>query len=195
MNTLDIAVTVDRMHAKHPCGWNKEDDGDNYTIERITRLWDGMPARTLLEILDLDISAADRIWAVTRFLPDRENRLFAVWCARDKLSRIDNPDPRSIAACAVAERYAHGKATDEELSVANAAAADAAWTTTREAEWTAAWVAAAVARAADAAWDIADTAWYAADAEWNAADAEWDAAREKTIEYLRSILRNGGCDE
>ena len=44
-------------------------------------------------------------------------------CAEDALSRIDNPDPRSINAIVVKRRWIAGEATDEEL----AAAEDAAW--------------------------------------------------------------------
>ena len=92
---------------------------------------------TLVDILRVtDCPAEDRIWVVAGFLDDRTNRLFAVWCARNALSLIDNPDPRSIAACDIAERYANGVATNYEL----AAAGDAA----RYASWAAAW---------DAAWD------------------------------------------
>ncbi len=60
------------------------------------------------------------------FMSDKDLRLFAVWCARKALSLIDNPDPRNIEACNVAERYANGEATDEELEAARARAADVA---------------------------------------------------------------------
>ncbi len=59
----------------------------------------------------------DIIWLLCHkeFLSDKDLRLFAVWCAREALKLIDNPDPRSIEACNVAERYANGEATKEEL--------------------------------------------------------------------------------
>ena len=59
----------------------------------------------------------DIIWLLCHkeFLSDKELRLFAVWCAREALKLVDNPDPRSVEACNVAERYANGEATDEEL--------------------------------------------------------------------------------
>lgn len=59
---------------------------------------------------------------------EREWRLFVVWCCR----RVEHwmTDQRSRDALAVAERYAHGKTTKEELAkarrAAEAAAADAA---------------------------------------------------------------------
>ena len=82
---------------------------------------------TLVDILRAEaVPAEDRIWVVAGFLDDRTNRLFAVWCARNALSLIDNPDPRSIAACDIAERYANGVATNYELAAAKAAAGDAA---------------------------------------------------------------------
>jgi len=47
----------------------------------------------------------------------RKWRLFGVWCARKVQHLMD--DPRSIAAIDVAERYAHGNATDDELEAAH----------------------------------------------------------------------------
>jgi hypothetical protein len=54
--------------------------------------WEG----TLVDILDAQaVPVADRLWVVTGLLDDRTNRLFAVWCARRALARVDNPDVRS----------------------------------------------------------------------------------------------------
>ena len=71
---------------------------------------------------------SDIIWVLCRkeYMTDRDMRLFAVWCAREALKLIDSPDPRSIEACNVAERYANGKATYEELVAAWAESWDAA---------------------------------------------------------------------
>ena len=75
---------------------------------------------------------------------DRTLRLFAIWCARNTPLADGRKtgdlltDPRSLAALEVAERYAHGNATDNELAAARAAAWDAA----RAAAWDAAWDAA-----------------------------------------------------
>ena len=91
---------------------------------------------------------------------DKTLRLFAVWCARNALALVDNPDERSVNAVDVAERYANGKATKEELAAAWDAAWGAARTATRDAAW-------------DAAWDTARAA--AWDADWGAAvDAQYD---------------------
>jgi hypothetical protein len=105
---------------------------------------------------------------------DKMMRLFAVWCAREALKLIDNPDPRSVNACDVAERYANGDATIEELAAARAAARAAAWDAAWDAAWYAAWY---------AAWDAArNAAWNAA---WDAArNAAWAAQSKKLIEML-----------
>ena len=75
------------------------------------------------------VPAQDIIWLLCRneFLTDKDLRLFAVWCAREALKLDSNPDKRSVNACDVAERFANGEATIEELAAARAAARDAAW--------------------------------------------------------------------
>ena len=65
---------------------------------------------------------------------DRTARLFAVWCAREALKLVDDPDPRSVSACNVAERYANGEATYDELDAAWAAARAAARDAARDAQ-------------------------------------------------------------
>lgn len=108
--------------------------------------WSG----TIIDILNVeDCPAIDRLWVVTRFLDDRTNRLFAVWYAREELKLIENPDPRSVEVCNVAERFANGEATDQELNAARDAARDAAWDAEyadRDAAWAAVWAAAYAAR-------------------------------------------------
>lgn len=62
------------------------------------------------------------VWVATRkgVLTENELRRFAVWSAR-QVQHLMN-DERSIHALDVAERYANGDATDEELAAAYAAA-------------------------------------------------------------------------
>ena len=131
----------------------------------------------------------DIIWVVCRkeYMSDRDMRLFAVWCAREALKLVE-PDPRSIEACNVAERFANGEATIEELAAARDAARDAAWDAANAAEyaaWYAAW---------DAAWYARDAAWYAArdaarDARAAAWDAAWYAARDAQIDQLLTYFK------
>ena len=52
------------------------------------------------------------------YMSEKDMRLFAVWCAREALKLVENPDQRSIEACNVAERYANGEATKDNLSKA-----------------------------------------------------------------------------
>lgn len=127
---------------------------------------------TLVDMLRVEsCPLEDRVWVVTKLLDDKTNRLFAVWCAREALKLVDKPDIRSIAACDVAERYAHGNATDDELRIAKAAAWDAAEAIT--------WAARA---AGAAAWGAARAAaWAAGAAAWGAVRAiTWAAARDAT---------------
>ena len=58
---------------------------------------------------------------------------FAIACARRALRRGSNPDPRSLAALRVKARWLAGKATDEELADAHAAAYDAVCGSTKDA--------------------------------------------------------------
>ena len=81
---------------------------------------------TILESNGLD----DALWALRAVEGyDREIRLYAVWCAR----RVEHllTDQRSRDTREVAERFARGRATREELAAAwaaaGAAAAYAAW--------------------------------------------------------------------
>ena len=113
---------------------------------------------------------------------DRSAREFACWCVRN--TPLENgkttwsllTDQRSKDAVIVAEKYAKGEATKEELD----AARDAAWAAARAAAGAAAWAAARAAAGA-AAWDAAGAAAWAATraAAWAAAGAAaWDAARD-----------------
>jgi hypothetical protein len=135
-----------------------------YTDERIAEL---VPAEGLtpIQILDANCPAEDRLWVILReaIIPAKELRLLACKWAREALALVPNPDPRSVAAIEVAERFARGKATQSELA--------AAWAAARAAARAAAWAAASAA-ASDAAWAAAsDAAWAAASA------AAWAAAR------------------
>lgn len=119
---------------------------------------------TAADVLRLgNVTVADRLWVVLRpeAMDDRVLRLFAVRCARRALERARaagrEPDARSWAACEVAERYALGEATEDDLVAARAAARAASWAgasdAARDASWAASW-----AGARDAAWDAARAA-------------------------------------
>ena len=116
----------------------------------------------------------DALWATRCLLgEDRNLRLYAVWCAR----RVQHlmTDPKSLKALDVAEAFANGNASLEELRTARAAAGDTAWAAAGDTAWGAAW---------DTAWGSAqDTAWGAAwDAAW---DAAWGAQKEMFIKMCK----------
>ncbi len=117
------------------------------------------------------------IWVATRkgVLTEKELRLFAVFCARSVEHLLT--DDRSRNAIDVAERFANGEATSEELAAAGAAAGAAAWDAAGAAAWDAAGFAACDAASA-AAWAAA---WAAAR---DARDA-WAAAGANQAQYLR----------
>lgn len=140
---------------------------------------------TVLDLLDLSgPSTHDKIWASSRFLTDKTNRLFAVSCAREVLAFIGNPDPRSVAVCGVAEKFAHGHAGPHDLAEARDQSLTA-WALQRATAasdrgkalgiaWTAAWVAAS---------DAGLAAWAAA-----VAARAVGANGETQIECLKTLI-------
>jgi hypothetical protein len=130
------------------------------------------------------IPAKDILWLLLRreFLSEKDLRLFAVWCARELLKLIENPDERSVEVCNVAERYANGEATKEELLAARVAALYAANTAAHDAaSITAYYTAYTVAHAASIAASYASDASYAAYA--TSADI-YDTARDVQLDQL-----------
>lgn len=183
------------------------EEGQTYVLAQATtaEAWDNCPRADWL------------LWALGKLEVKVERktlRLFAVWCARN--TPLPNgrktgellKDPRSLAALEVAERYAHGNATDNELRAAWAAAlvsaGDAARAAAEAAEWPAAryaaedaaedaarYAARAAARPAahhaaeDAAEDAACSA--ACSAAWCAAQSAAEAAQ---ADQLRKMISN-----
>ena len=135
------------------------EDGRIFALKHKTmpEVWDNCPnTNWLLWILD----------AIDAPKNEKNLRLFAIWCARSTPLSDGRKtgdlltDPRSLSALSVAERFAHGQATELELDSAFYAAQDAAWYA-----------------AYDAAYDAADDA--ADDAARDAArDAAYDASRD-----------------
>ena len=88
---------------------------------------------TVLELIEeaesRNVSPGDILWLVMRegFIDEKTTRLFAVWCARQALATIDNPDKSHVAIINVAERYANGEATYEEFAAARKKARWKAW--------------------------------------------------------------------
>ena len=185
-----MKITTETMMAKSPCL--------EYTKEKVSAiLGDG---KTLKEILEMeDIPAKDRVWATVQFLPNIENRKFAIWCAR----RVNRNNVSKITRHidAVEEFYIFGTMTKTEFDECREAynAADTAADTA--ADWAAEY--AAYRAADDAAESAADTAadWAAGWAAYRAADdaadyaadtaadwaASWEADWATQIEYLKEV--------
>jgi hypothetical protein len=171
-----ICTTLNRIRAHGPCeeGWAKllKNLGKTKADD------DLLPFEFIVESNGLN----DALWCC-RAEPDRKEwRLFAVWCARQVEHLMT--DQRSKDALDVAERHAHGEATDKELD----AAWDAAWAAARAAARDAAWAAARDAArdaALAAAWAAARAA--ARDATWAAA---WHAARDAALAAAWAAARD-----
>lgn len=183
-----IYTTLNRIREHGPCtnGWRKllahlgKTQADNEPVS----------LRTILESNGLD----DALWCLRAVDGYRkEMRLYAVWCARQVQHLLT--DPRSLAALDVAERYAHGQATDDELFEARVAASEAAssaagYAVSTEA-WHAAWVAARAAASEAASSAAMVAAREAQIAEFvrvfeAASYAARDAAQEaQTAEFVR----------
>lgn len=132
-----------------------------------------------------DLKPVWRIWIATRIgmVSDRVLRKFACACVRQVWNLLT--DQRSRNAVEVAERFADGNATENELEQANAAAWDAAW----DADYSARAAASTTARiAANAAARVAagTTACIAANAADDAADRA--AAIETQMKILLELL-------
>ena len=180
MLTTTLNTTLNRIRVHHPCesGWRK----------LLLHLGKTQPDDEPLPyaIIVSSNGLEDALWCC-RAEPQyaKQWRLFAVWCAR----RVQHlmSDPRSVAALDVAERYANGEATNDDLAAARAAARAAAWDAAGAAAW-----AAAGAAAWDAAWDAA---WAAAldaarAAAWDVAGAAaWAAARDAARAAARDAQR------
>ena len=128
------------------------------------------------------------LWVATQpgVLDDRTLRLFACWSVRQVWHLLSAE--RSRNAVEVAERFANGEATAEELTAARAAAWAAARDAARAAAWDVAWDAARDA-IWDAVWDaVWDVAWDAArDTIWGAV---WDAVWNAQTQWLRDNVPN-----
>ena len=165
-------TTLNKIREFQPCedGWKK-------LLKHLSKTKSDDEQLSLITILDSN-GLNDALWclrAVEGY--DREIRLYAVWCARQVQHLMT--DPRSIAALDVAERFAFGQATEDDLRKARDAAEDAAWDAAEDAAWDAAWA---------AAWDAAWASAGAARAAWAAARAAAEgAARGAQEKKLREV--------
>ena len=128
-----MKITTDMMMEKCPC--------EEWPRERVAAyLRDGKePIEMLQDALNGNgINCKDAIWGATKFLPDKLNRAFAIWCARQCKTSIKEITDYIDTI----EKYYNGLATREELDAAyraaNWAANEAAY---GAAYWAANWAA------------------------------------------------------
>ena len=143
-----------------------------------------------LDILELKtISNKEKLSLVLReeLIDEKTLHEFACVCAERAISRVENPDPRSVAAIKAKRAWMKGEISDAELAAASDAALDAAW----DAAWALSYAASA------AAWDAAldDASEAARAAAWAAARALSYAARaaerDWQVEELKKMLKEG----
>ena len=161
-----MKTTLNKIRACSPCasGWTK-------LLNNLGKTHADDEPLAITTILDSN-GLGDALWCLRAVEGhQKEMRLYAVDCARSVQNLTTNA--RSLAAIDVAERYANGAATYEELAAAWNTTWDAAKDAARDAAWDAAWGAADYA-----AWDAAGDA---------ARDAAWDAAREVQADLLRIV--------
>lgn len=198
-------VTLKQLRDARACfnGYNKlvaSISGKPLVEDNKYAVFDSDEPISIIQILDSN-GLDDAIWSLRCIKDaDSEARLFAVWCVRQIQYLLT--DARSLTALDVAERFAYGLATREELqaaansavdaaaNAANAAAANAANAAYAAADAAAA-VAANAAAASAAAASAANAAAYAAyAAAINAAySAAYSAARASCVAAQETQFR------
>ena len=166
------SVTIEQALDWNPCA--------GYNRERITGLFAGRENLTILDILALDIPAADRLWAVLRneFFTDEQLHTLACDFA-EHVVHLCGDDPRPQAAIDAKRAWLRGEISAAAWAAASAAAWDAAWAAGRAAGRDAA-RAAARAAAWAATWAAASDA---------ARDAAWDAEQEWQLERIAVVAQ------
>jgi hypothetical protein len=170
-------ATLDEIMALGPC-MKREGFAEFFGTRKRLTLDD------LVAIPTTKLSYEDKLWVLLHeeFIPEKELHLLACRYAERALKREREagrePDQRSWEVLRVKRRWVAGRATDEELKAAWAAARAAAWEAA-EAAWAAARATEEAAR--EAAWEAAEVARAAAGAAtWEEA---WAAAGEEESKW------------
>jgi hypothetical protein len=144
---------------------------------------------TVADILRVkDCPAHDRLWVVLHpgWIDAPTLRLFAVWCARQALALMSQPDPYCVAACEMAERYLTGQATIAELGIAAAAACSVAVATCSIADYI---IRSGISAVYAADVNVRDCAYTAANV-YNYTAADIYVARENQVHALLNIIES-----
>ena len=180
-----MQTTLRKIRAAGPCGMRLEDGQRVGYLKLRHYLGKGYGDDTPVDIATiLDSNGLDdALWCLRAVDGHaREMRLYAVWCARQVQSLVE--DPRSVTAIDVAERHANGAASNDELAAARDAAREAAWEAAWDAAREAAWAA-----ARGAAWAAARAA--ARGAAWAAARAAARATQAAELERVCAEIAAG----
>lgn len=133
---IKFEVTLSSLRKAHACydGYNRvvrslqgaKFEDEDYCRDSYIRFAYKEPI-SILSILKSN-GLEDALWAL-RCVPgiDRDARLFIVWCGRQVQHLMT--DKRAIEALNIAERFAIGTATEDELAAARTAVRNTAWTT------------------------------------------------------------------
>ena len=177
-NTWLPTVTYEQFLKFEPC-WLY----DKRKSTRLKKIGSRKREWNALDVLRLEeVTIEDRMWAVLReeFLPAHLLHEYACRCADYVLSKIDNPDPRSVNAIKAKRKWLRGEISNKELTTARNEARAVAW---------------------NAALDVAlDATWVSArDAAWNAAldvalDATWVSAWKDLLNILINLRKEAARD-
>jgi len=162
-------ITIDDVMKFHLCWEDARERMENIAAEYNRQDW------TALDILRLPktlVNNVDKLWLVLRedLIDAPILHEFACRCAERVLSRIDNPDPRSVAAMAAKRAWLKGEITNAQLKDASSNAHWAAEAAAKTADR------AAYCAAEAAAYHAADTA--CRDAQISACRAAFEAAND-----------------
>lgn len=171
-NTWLPTVTYEQFLKFEPC-WLY----DKRKSTRLKKIGSRKREWNALDVLRLEeVTIEDRMWAVLReeFLPAHLLHEYACRCADYVLSKIDNPDPRSVNAIKAKRKWLRGEISNKELTTARNEARAVAWNA-----------------ALDVALDAARAA--ALDVAWGAArDAAWKDTLDILIDLTKEAARDAG---
>lgn len=112
-----MKITLNKLRELNAC----------YTVEKMLEISGGKKSMELIDIMQLDIPAQDRVWVACYCLPEKMRMEFSYTIATRALSRIERPDPRCVYALKVLRRYIDGEATEADLNTAACGACTAAY--------------------------------------------------------------------
>jgi len=115
-----MKITLSKLRKLNAC----------YTDEQMLTVSGGKKSMELIDIMRLDIPEIDRIWVACACMPQKMRLEFSYTVASRALSRVKNPDQRSVSALAELRKYLDGQSTTEKMrdaAYAADSAADAAY--------------------------------------------------------------------